>query len=45
MTSDKFAEIFSDVHQAVDAGLVQNLSMFFNAEQREEFLDFIGVDY
>jgi len=45
MTSEEFAEIMHDNYYSLDHTLLQHLSMFLNSEEREGFLDFIGIEY
>ena len=45
MTSEEFAGLMHDNYSALNHTLTQHLSMFLNSEQREGFLDFIGVEY
>jgi len=46
MSGEEFAELLAGEYCQLDATFVQHLSMFLNGEeQREGFLDFIGVEY
>jgi len=42
MSSEEFAEIITEYYPGVDVNLCQNLSMFLNAEQRVDFLEYSG---
>ncbi len=44
MSSEEFAAIITEHYPGVDVNLCQHLSMFLNAEQRLDFLDFSGIE-
>lgn len=50
MRGEEFATRLADRYCDLEGGFygtvfVQHLASFLNAEEREKFLDFIGVDY
>ena len=46
MTSEDFAKALSEyAYNSISPSMVRHLSRFLNAEQRKEFLDFIGAEY
>ncbi len=45
MRGEEFATRLADRYCDLEAVFVQHLALFLSAEEREKFLDFIGVDY
>lgn len=44
MSSDQFAELIGK-HYVLDEIFVQHISMFLASDQREVFLDFVGIEW